>query len=107
MKKLGFILPTMSLMFLSFTAGAMALPLVPSIPNDQPLFFQFTNQEQICAQGNCIESPDGNAEQNWGILHITSVFTGKNPPPEDQLFDEVSQVWSLLEIGGVPVFPEK
>ena len=57
-------------------------------PANQPLYFKFTNKEQICTDGsNCITPPTttpgynlpsglGATEQNWGILDVTQMFLG-------------------------------
>jgi hypothetical protein len=68
---------------------AFALPFLAPVPDDQPLYFKFTNYEQINAQAT------GDIEQNWGILQISTIYTGLFPIPGNQLFNHnTTSVWN-------------
>mgnify|MGYP005853522455 CR=1 FL=1 len=61
---------------------------VPMLPSDQPIFFQFTNMEQIDQSlTNSINVPGGyGTAGNWGLFHLSSMVIGgaiPNPPNDD------------------------
>jgi len=85
---------------------AFSLPYVPEIPDNQALYFKFTNYEQI-SPGGSIVSPSGALEQNWGIMDTMSVATGDlaglpsgSPPVDHQLFARGGGVWADVGFGG-------
>lgn len=100
MKKLLSIL--IVLLLVGISQSAFALPYLPTVPNDQPLYFKFNNYEQI----NPTAAPG--AEQNWGILDVTSIAVGNTTnlpsgpyPVDHQLFARGNAVWSDILPGEV------
>lgn len=73
------------------STAAMAGPF--ALPDNTPLFFQYTNAEQFSGS-NSIVAPGGPAEGNWGIMQLTSIVTGTALAPSG----------SDIQGGGAPIF---
>ena len=105
MKKLLLLLLLSVFLLTGMSQTALSLPFVPEIPDNEPLYFKFTNYEQISPSG-AIVAPSGATEQNWGILDVTSVATGDltglpsgSTPTDHQLFARADGVWSDIGFG--------
>jgi hypothetical protein len=98
-------LVSLLMLMVGVSQTAFALPYVPEIPDDQPLYFKFNNYEQISATGSIV-APSGNLEQSWGIIDTTSVAVGDLvalpsgvPPIDHQLFARGGGVWADIGFG--------
>jgi len=84
------------LLILAITSSAYAIYMPPA----GPLFIKFNNVEQI-SPTQSIEAPSGVFEINWGVLEVTSVFSG-NITNETQNFPATGEpVWTDTEVGEI------
>jgi len=107
MKKLIILL--LSVFIIGVGGTAFALPFIPEVPDDAPLYIKFNNYEQIGVDGNNIIAPSGAEEQNWGIVDVDTISVGITEgflpsgayPVDHQLFGKGDTKWASNDYGEV------
>jgi hypothetical protein len=79
-------------------AGSAAFAAPVALPGNTPLFFQFTNAEQLSVSNSIVIPGGGGAtEGNWGIVQMSNIVHGTALNPQG----------SDIQGGGAPIFADQ